>query len=75
MTLIKKVGIQRQAGYIYFVDTEGDITRVRFGNKRIESREKVFKLGLKKNPAYYYYLDGRGNLVASPKTQEGLNEN
>jgi hypothetical protein len=70
MTLIKKVGIRRQAGYIYFIDTEGDITRTRLGNGKVYKREKVFKLGIKKNPAYYYYLDGRGHVVMSPKTQE-----
>jgi hypothetical protein len=74
MTILKKIGIRRQEGYLYFIDSAGDVSRVRFGNRKIVLREKIYKLGIKKNPAYFYYLTARGDVAMSPITQDGLGE-
>ncbi|MBU0614468.1 MAG: hypothetical protein KJ601_00065 [Nanoarchaeota archaeon] len=58
----------REPGYLYFIDKQGDIARVRmkkFHETGKQKHEKVFKLGLKKEKGYLYYLDKALNVKVS----------
>lgn len=33
-TKIKRVGVKREKGYLYYVDTDGDVARAKMGKKK-----------------------------------------
>ncbi|HIH38199.1 hypothetical protein J4460_06370 [Candidatus Woesearchaeota archaeon] len=63
---VAKVGVKKQAGYLYFVDKQGDISRAvmaRAGRKKGKSKkEKVAKAGVKKESGYLYFVDKQGDV-------------
>lgn len=76
--------IQREKGYLYYIDKVGDISRVRFERKqpalyntckdipKEENKpEKVLKLKLKRDPNYLYYIDKNGNISRCRKAASG----
>lgn len=65
--------IKRGKGYIYFLDSDGDISRCPMpkGKQSFKHlKEKVSKLGIKKEKGYIYYLDREGNLLKTPMFQK-----
>lgn len=61
MEKVAKVGIRSQPGYLYFIDAQGDISRVDKGGKR----EKVAKVGIRKQNGYRYFVDRQGDISRS----------
>ncbi|MCM2325407.1 MAG: hypothetical protein NDI94_03005 [Candidatus Woesearchaeota archaeon] len=63
---VAKVGVKKQAGYLYFVDKNGDVSRAvmsRGGRKKGKAKvEKVTKVGVKKEKGYLYFLDKNGDV-------------
>jgi hypothetical protein len=62
---VAKVGVKKQAGYLYFVDKNGDISRapmVRGGARKGGKKEKVAKVGVKKETGYLYFVDRNGDI-------------
>ncbi|HAH06243.1 MAG TPA: hypothetical protein DCM05_06900 [Elusimicrobia bacterium] len=61
---VEKCGIKREAGYLYYIDKSGDVSRAKMarGGKKGGKPEKVQKVGLKKASGYLYYLDKKGNI-------------
>ncbi|MDR3092874.1 MAG: hypothetical protein LBU33_03040 [Endomicrobium sp.] len=62
---VQKVGVERESGYLYFIDKEGDVSRAlmaRGKNKKSSKSSKVKKLGLKKESGYFYFLDVQGDI-------------
>jgi hypothetical protein len=62
---VLKLGIKREEGYLYFVDQEGDISRIKMARGRKgsgESPEKVAKAGIKREPGYLYFVDKEGDI-------------
>src|SRR5581483_4639366 len=58
---VHKCGIRREEGYLYFVDSTGDVSRVRRG----ESQKEVVcpnKGEFTKESGYVYYLDKAGDV-------------
>jgi hypothetical protein len=67
---LAKVGVKRQANYLYFIDKQGDVSRTKAarGGKKGGTKEKVLKVGLKKdNNTYIYFLDGAGDVARTKK--------
>ena len=60
-------GINREGGYLYFIDKEGDISRVKMarGRKGRGSPEKVKKAGIKRETGYLYFIDKQGDICKS----------
>jgi len=63
---VAKVGIRMQPGYLYFIDSHGDIARL--GKDR--QREKVAKVGIKRQDGYRYFVDQSGD-ISRTKGKEG----
>lgn len=65
--MVEKVGIKREAGYLYFIDKQGDISRALMarGGKKGGKPQKVEKVGLKKETGYLYFIDKNGNISRS----------
>jgi|FLOH01.1.fsa_nt_gi hypothetical protein len=58
------IGIEREPGYLYFIDKQGDVSRVKMARSRSDKgpkkHEKVEKFGIQKEKGYLYYLDKNG---------------
>ena len=61
-----KAGVKKQAGWLYFVDKQGDVSRAemaRGGKKKGKKKvEKVAKVGVKKESGYLYFVDKDGDV-------------
>ncbi|MFH1769933.1 MAG: hypothetical protein ABH828_00050 [archaeon] len=62
--------ITREKGWLYFVDKQGDISRVKMARSRSDKgpkvHEKVKKVGVKKEKGYLYYVNKKGCVDRSP---------
>ncbi len=63
---VAKVGVKKQAGYLYFVDKKGNVARakmVRGGKKKGKQKQEVVaQAGVKKEKGYLYFLDKKGDI-------------
>lgn len=61
---VARTGITKEAGYLYFVDRDGDISRAPMarGRKGRGRPEKVARAGITKAPGYLYFVDKDGDI-------------
>lgn len=61
---VAKVGVQKESGYLYFVDKQGDVSRAKMarGGKKGGKAEKVAKAGVAKESGYLYFVDKQGDI-------------
>ena len=63
---VAKAGVKKHAGYLYFVDKHGDISRAKMARGRKKGAkghpEKVAKVGVKKHAGYLYFVDKHGDV-------------
>jgi hypothetical protein len=64
---VAKAGVKKVAGFLYFVDKQGDVSRAKMarGGSKGKSKtkpEKVAKVGVKKEKGYLYFVDKKGNV-------------
>ena len=63
---VAKVGVKKVAGYLYFVDKHGDVSRAKMargGGKKSKGKpERVAKVGVKKDKGWLYFIDKKGNI-------------
>ena len=61
---VAKAGVKREAGYLYWVDEQGDVSRARIvrKSKKGGNPEKVAKIRVKKEKGYLYFLDPEGDI-------------
>lgn len=64
---VKKLEVERAPGFMYFIDEEGDVSRVVMTDKigGRDAMEKVVKLGLNREPGFLYFLDSEGDISRS----------
>ena len=72
---VAKVGVKKQAGYLYFVDKKGNVARAKMsrgGRKKGKAKiEMVAKAGVKKNSGYLYFIDMSGDISAAKMSRGG----
>lgn len=72
---VAKVGVKKAAGYLYFVDKKGDVSRARMARGRKKGSrgkpEKVAKVGVKKQKGYLYFVDKRGDISRAKMARGG----
>ena len=72
---VAKVGVKKQAGYLYFVDKRGNVARAkvsRGGRKKGGGKvEVVAKVGVKKKSGYLYFIDKSGDVSAAKMARGG----
>jgi len=72
---VSKVGVKKQAGYLYFVDKKGNVARAKMsrgGRKRGKAKvEVVAKVGIKKKTGYLYFIDKHGDISAAKMARGG----
>ena len=62
---VKRVKLQREAGFLYFVDKEGDISKAVMGRgSKIKkgSKKVLSNLHIKKEPGFLYFIDKQGDV-------------
>jgi hypothetical protein len=66
---VAKLGHKREAGFLYYVDKDGDLSRApmaRAGQAKKKGKgmpEKVAKAGVKREDGYMYFLDKDGDIA------------
>jgi hypothetical protein len=71
--VIAKTGIEKEEGYLYFVDKRGNVAKVqmaRAGKKTSKKQTVVAITGIKRKKGYLDYVDKNGN-VCEAKMQRG----
>ncbi|QQG39180.1 MAG: hypothetical protein HYS32_01855 [Candidatus Woesearchaeota archaeon] len=71
---VKKLGVRRQGGYLYFITKKGDVGRARMarGGKRGGGKiEVVAKAGVNKAKGYLYFLDKAGDISRAKMARGG----
>ena len=70
---VAKVGVKKQAGYLYFVDKAGDVSRAKMarGGKKGGKPEKVAKVGTKKQKGFLYFIDKQGDISCAKMARGG----
>ncbi len=67
--------IIRESGYLYFIDKEGDVSRVEMASSRADKglkvHEKIAKVGIVKEKSYFYYLDKEGFISKKKMQRKG----
>lgn len=61
-TVVKVLNVKRMPGYLYFINTDGDVARVKKGSK---NKSVVKKTTVKREKGYLYYLNKDGNIARS----------
>ena len=61
---VLKVGVAREDGFLYFIDKDGDVSKVQMarGGKKGGKAKKVEKTGVKKEKGFLYFLDKKGDI-------------
>ena len=62
---VAKVGVKKQAGYLYFVDKKGNVARAKMARGRKKAKGKievVAKAGVSKKKGYLYFIDKSGDI-------------
>jgi 20S proteasome alpha/beta subunit len=62
---VKKAGVKKKKGYLYYVDKQGDIAAVKMarGGKASGKPKKVVNTGVKKESGYLYFVDKKGDVA------------
>lgn len=61
---VAKAGIQREKGFLYYLDKQGDISRAKMarGGSKGGRPQKIQKLGVKRKEGYLYFIDKQGDV-------------
>ncbi len=61
---VKKVGLKREKGYLYYLDKQGDISKAKMarGGKKGGKPSKVEKTGVTREEGYLYFIDKQGDI-------------
>lgn len=72
--LVKKAGVKRESGYLYFIDKKGHVSRAKMARGRKKGKGKiqlVEKTGVKKAKGYLYFLDKKGDVSRAKMARGG----
>ena len=74
-TKVAKAGIQREKGWLYYLDKKGDISRARMargrGHQPKATPEQVAKLGVEREEGYLYFIDKEGDVSRTKMARRG----
>ena len=72
--VVCKCGIRREPGYLYFVNKDGNSSRVqmaRAGKKTSKKQEVLHKCGIKRKNGFLYFVDKKGNAAMTKMNRGG----
>ncbi|MBC8213643.1 MAG: hypothetical protein ISR90_02095 [Candidatus Marinimicrobia bacterium] len=61
---VKKVGISKEKGYLYYLDKQGNVSRSKMarGDQKGGNAEVVNSAGVKRESGYLYFIDKDGDV-------------
>ena len=66
-TVVAKTGVKREAGWLYFLDKKGNVSRTRMarggGKVRKTKPQVVAKAGVKREDGFLYFIDKNGHVA------------
>lgn len=71
---VAKVGVQKEAGYLYFVDKNGNVARARMARgkkKGMGKAQTVAKVGITKEAGMLYFIDKQGDISCAVMARGG----
>ncbi len=72
---VARVGVDKESGWLYYVDKQGDISRSKMarggGDPGETEREKVARVGVDKEEGWLYYVDQNGDVSRSKMSRGG----
>ncbi len=71
---VAKAGVDKESGYLYFVDKQGDVSRAKMARGRKGKAgkvEKVAKVGVKKQKGFLYFVDKKGDVSRAKMARGG----
>ena len=63
--VVKKLGLDKPEGFLYFVETDGTVWKHQGGQKVIVSKSKI-----KREEGYLYFIDMNGDLARRANPQQ-----
>ena len=63
--VVKKLGLAKLDGFLYFVESDGTVWKHQGGQKTIVSKSKI-----KREEGYLYFIDMNGHLARKPNLQQ-----
>ena len=63
--VVKKLGLAKLDGFLYFVESDGTVWKHKGGQKTIVSKSKI-----KREEGYLYFIDMNGDLARRSNPQE-----
>lgn len=72
---VAKAGVKKEAGYLYFVDKQGNVSRAKMARgkkgKGGSKPQLVQKVGVKKQSGYLYFVDAKGDVSRAKMVRGG----
>ncbi len=71
--VVKRTGVKREKGYLYYMDKQGDVSRAKMarGGKKGGKPQKVMKAGVKRQEGWLYFIDKNGNICRAKMARRG----
>ena len=65
--VVKKTGVQKESGYLYYLDKNGDVSRSQMARagKGGGNATKVADAGVKRESGWLYYINKDGDVARS----------
>ena len=73
-TKVARTGVEREDGYLYFLDKRGDVSRVpmaRGGRSRKGRVSRVTKVGVEREEGWLYFIDRDGDVARTRMARRG----
>ena len=74
-TKAAKIGVERESGWLYYLDKKGDMSRVRMarggGKARKTKPQMVAKAGVEREQGFLYFIDGDGDIARARMARPG----
>ena len=72
MKLVKKVGVKRAQGYLYYIDKKGNICRTRMAQTgRPKKTELVIRTDIKRVKGFLYFINKEGDIYCTLLNSKG----
>jgi hypothetical protein len=71
---IMKLGLEREPGWLYFVNKQGFAARTRMARRGVRTSRGIEKLSgesVKKEPGYLYFIDKNGDIARAKMSRGG----
>jgi hypothetical protein len=63
---VARTRIDREPGYVYFVDQDGDVAQLAIRGSRVGCARKIARTSLEREPGYLYLVDRDGDVARVP---------